>query len=675
MITAGFFFLSFSIFLMFGVLITLLGYFFQCYLFKVFRLKKISLTILLESFGIGTVIFIFYSYFIIDFLRVFNFFTIYLPLVIFDSINLFYTFYKRKSFSKNNLQKFIEKSRNFISDKQVKRHIAILIIIYSLLLLVQGVIETHLNLPSKDPYTWVDIILYLHRYGDLNYDNYTVHGVGFAIFIAGSLLITGNFYIQYFYIKYISIFFFSIIILAIYNISSWFFKKDIEILITLIILLCFNSLLIRFSFAVPSIIATTLGILFFNTLTQKDDMRILLIRGLLLGGMFLTHPLYFLLLFVYLIFYELFLLIQNIKENLKKKENKLSEIIFDFIRKYGIILSISVIITIPYFLNLFISGKSLYKNFTRYLFRGYNANIHNQFNKLQVSASLGLNFINLNPSKTDFLYNLIFFGFDIPINKTLNWGVIFIILGLFWNTKWSNQQKKYLINFIKFTFIFTFMIFIINSFLFIIDNVMILSLASFINQYVKRVFELFSPAWSILFILGVLTPFKFIKKIKTKKIKGYAITKENLITELEKRYDKAYLIVLIVLGASLYSSHLYFQYNLLYTSHYEDDHLTDALLYIGDYFNSEDIEDKTILLPDNFDSKVIFRLLYHRNLKREYLEFDNTNYTELMIEIDVEDVDFVLVYKLETRESCLNKIDERQDVLYENPNYLFFKVK
>ena len=58
-----------------------------------------------------------------------------------------------------------------------------------LLLIVQGVIETQLSLPSKDTYNWLDLILYLHRYGDLNYDNYTVHGVGFVIFSFAKTLI------------------------------------------------------------------------------------------------------------------------------------------------------------------------------------------------------------------------------------------------------------------------------------------------------------------------------------------------------------------------------------------------------------------------------------------------------------------------------------------------------
>ena len=124
----------------------------------------------------------------------------------------------------------------------------------------------------------------------------------------------------------------------------------------------------------------------------------------------------------------------------------------------------------------------------------------------------------------------------------------------------------------------------------------------------------------------------------------------------------------------MYASHLYLQYNVIYSTQYEDDYLTEALLFIGDYFNEEDIEDKTILLPDNFDSKVAYQLIYHKDCDRDYLEFDNTNHTELMNSIEENDADFVLVYKLETKDSCLEEIEDDEDILYENPHFLFYKV-
>ena len=567
MLTIGYFLLSCGIFLLFAFLITVLGYFIQYHLFSSFKLKKISLTIILESFGIGTALFIFYSYFIIDFLRSFTFFTIYLPLLIFDMINLLYFMHKNDYFTLQVLSKVITKIQKLLSNRQIKHHITILIIAFLLLLLVQGVIETHLNYPARDPYTWFEITLYLHKYGDLDYENYTVHGVGFAIFAAGSLLITGNFYIQYFYLKYISTFFLSIILLTVYNMASRFFKRDFEILVTLMVLLSFNSLLFRFSLLVPSIIATSLGVIFFNTLIQEENKRILLIRGILLGGMFLTHPLYFLFLLGYMILFELMILINKIKENLKSRDFKNSRIIFKFIERNIALILIPLIFSIPYFLNLSFSGKNLYRNFTRYLFRGYETNTNNLLTTFSKNHLFEITLISFEPSKSNFLYNLLFFGFEIPINKTLNWGVIFIILGLVYNIKWENHRKRYLIEFIKFSLLLSFIIFIISSLFLVIDNNTIASFTSFIYQYGFRVFELFSPVWSILFVLGVSTIFNFLKKKKTENSK---VDRENQ----EKKYEKFYLVIILILGASIYSTHLYFQYNVIYTSHYDDDYLS-----------------------------------------------------------------------------------------------------
>ena len=92
MLTIGFFFLTFGIFFLFVILLTIFGYFIQYNLFKTFKSQKFSLTLFFESFGVGVVIYIFYSYFIIDFLKSFNFFFNFILLVIFDIANILFYF-------------------------------------------------------------------------------------------------------------------------------------------------------------------------------------------------------------------------------------------------------------------------------------------------------------------------------------------------------------------------------------------------------------------------------------------------------------------------------------------------------------------------------------------------------------------------------------------------------
>ncbi|MFX0186731.1 MAG: hypothetical protein ACFE8A_03245 [Candidatus Hodarchaeota archaeon] len=668
MITIGFFFINFGIFFFFVILLTLLGYFFQYHLFNTFKSKKISLTILLESFGVGTVLYIFYSYFIIDFYKSFNFFFNYLPLIVFVILNLFYIciFYKFKS--EKNFKDLFNNIKNRLSNKLVKRRLTIVLIIFILFLVTQGVIEKNLSLPAKDPYNWFNSILYLHKYGDLDYESYTVYGTGFVIFNAGALLVVQDYYIQYFFIKYNPVFFFFIIILLIFDISSKIFKKDYEILIALVVLLCFNSLLYRFFLCVPSVLATVLGIIFINTLFEKNNLRITIIRGLFIGGIFLIHLWYFILILGFFLLFESYYLILN----LINKENKKSEVLLYFLKKHGLFLAIIIILTIPYFLNLIISDKNIIEHIERYLYRRYSSDslVHSYFKNI---PSIMLTILNLTPSTTDLVKNLLYIGFDIPINKTLSWGFIFIVLGLLYVKKWDSPQKKYLIEFIKFTFVVSFLIFILDAFLFIVDNDIIFSIASFVFTKGKRVFEIFAPCWSILFVLGVKKVIKYIQKVKIKKLNSKMAGIKKQINLIKEKMAKTYLIFLMILGASLFSYHLYLHYNIIYENYFEDDDLTEAVLYIGDYLDRHDIEDENILVP-KLEHSYIYDLIYNKDIDIEKFKYDDTSYSELISAIVSNKTDYVLVKKDETKSSCLEEIEDNMKVLYENDDYLFFKV-
>ena len=664
MLTIGFFFLNFGIFFLFVLLLIILGYFFQYHLFKSFKSKKITLTIILESFGVGTVLFIFYSFLIIDFYKSFNFLFIYLPLIIFDLVNLFYICFIYKFRSNKRLTELLKYFRRMLANKQVIRHLAILILSFLLFMITQGVIETNLSLPAKDPYNWFMSINYLQKHGDLDYDTYTAHGTGFVIYEAGALLIVQDYYVHYFFIKYTPVFFFFLIILLIFEISSKIFTKDYEILTTLIILLCFNSLLYRFSLCVPSLLATVLGVIFINTFFEKDNFRILIIRGILLGGIFLVHLLYFILIFGFFLIFELYYLIVN----MRRKETKNSEIIKYFLKKHGLFLSIIIILMIPYIINIIISGEPIIGHIERYLFRRYTPNslIHSDMTR---SPFITLKLLSMTPSTTDLLKNLIYIGFDIPINKTLSWGIIFIVVGLFYFKKWDSTQKKYLIEFFKFTFILSFFIFILDAFLFIIDNGIIFSIASFVFHKGKRVFEIYTPCWSILFVLGVKKIIIFIEEIKFKKLNKGLLDKQH-ITGVKNK--KAYFILLMILGASLYSFHLYLHYNIIYENYYEDDDLTESVLFIGDYFDKKDLGDEKLLVP-KLSNSYIYDLLHDVDIEK--FDYDDTSYSFLIYTIVSNETDYVLVDKQETQSSALEDIENNMKVLYENHNYLFFKVK
>ncbi len=666
MITIGFFLLGLSIFVIFFTLITLFGFFFQYHIFSIFKEKKFNLTILLESFGIGTLLFICYSYLIINFFRAFNFFTIYLPLIIFDILNLILFLKKRRI----NIKEIIQ---NLLSKKQ---NILLLFFTCLFLLLVMGVIETHLSLGSTDPFRWTESVLYLLRYGDFYYDFMTVRTGGFVIFCAGALLITNELYIQYFFIKYVSTFIFFINILVIYKIVSRFFNKKIEIFICLIIALSFNYLLYRSALFLPSVLTVPLCLIFFMTLFEEESLRILVIRGFLIAGIFLSHILYGLFFLIYFLMYEIINIILILKKNLKTKEFKSFKLISNFLKQNGILLLIISICIIPYILNLVINGYNLFNYTIGFHFNLNNLTIKHIPNLIKFS-SFNVKFIKImNPIETNIIYNIIIYGLSIIVNKTLNWGVIFIILGLFYWKKSFNTKENYIINFIKFSFILTVIIFIVDSCLLMSQDKMIFTVASFINQFGPRVFEIFSPLWCILVIFSIKMIFDHISNKKNKNINRGMIKQENTF-DLTNRFNKAYLIIIMVLGASLYSSHLIIHYNFFYTSYYDDDDLPEAVLFITDYFNDEEFDDYKeirILLPEHPKTNIIYHIIYQKNIEKFYLEFDETSYSELRGIIDDNETDFVLVDKSECKESCISEVKTTMDILFDNTRYLFCKL-
>ena len=673
MFTLGFFLLTSGIFLVFFILITIFGYFFQYHIFKTFKSKKFSLAILLESFVVGTAIYIFYSYITIDFRLPFSFILNYLPIIIFDAINVAYFIWGLKHKDRKELKEIFANIKNKFLNKRIKTHLIIVFVSIVLFLIIQAIMETDLSLPAKDPYNWFNSIAYLHKYGDFDYDSFTTYGMGFVIFDAGALLITNDYYIIYFFIKYNPIFFFILLILIIYNISKKIFKENLEIFATLIVLLCFNSLLYRFSLCVPSTLATILGLIFINTLFEKDNSRIMYIRGFLLGGILLIHVLYFAIFFGFFFIFELYNLIFILKRSIKLKEKKNSVIIFSFLKKYGIYVLILAILFVPYIMNLMISEENIMGIIERYLYRRYapDSLIYYSF-PIVIAKSAFL--LDVTPSSSNLLFNIIFVGFDIPINKTLGWGVIFIVIGLFFTTKWNTSQKKYLIEFIKFSFILSFLIFIFISFLFTLNNKLIFSIASFTYHKGKRVFELFSPLWSILFVFGIKTIFKLFKKYTIKRLSPSIIKIKKEFYLIKKKINKKYFISLLIIIGILYSYHLYLHYNVIYTNYYKDDDLTEAVLFVGDYCSEKDIEDEKILVP-KLSNSYIYSLILQKDVDLIKYKYADTSYSELVNVIDTNETKYVLIDKEEAKSSCIDQIVDNMKILYENHQYMFFKVE
>ncbi len=679
MFILGYFFITFFIFILFSILLFLLGYFIQYYSFSSFRTRKIDLSTFLESFGIGTVIFIAYSYLIIDFFRFFNFLSMYLPLLVFDSLNMIIICYKKRNGLKHEIIEKFKEIRDYALSNKGKNKCMILIVVFLLVFIVMGVIITDLSYPARDTFIWASNVMYLCKYGDFYYEFITVHTAGFVIFSAGALLISPDFYVMFFFLKFLPLFLFFITILAYYRLFAFIFKKDIEIAISLVSTLSFNYFLYRSILPLPSILVSALFAILISTFTEKENLRLLIVRGLLLGGIFLTHILYAPIFIMFYLFFEVLNLISEKKQNKTTKSLSFFKLFVGYSKKNIILFLPFIAIIIPYFLNGFINGYNFFSYYSAYIdTEPYLSTQTNETYNSIIIQPYNIILTAYTPSHTNIFYNLYFFGISFILTKTLNWGIIFLILGIFYKNKKITDQKKYLIEFINLTFIITCIIFIMSSLLLIAGKGIIFTLADFVIHYGGRIFELFSGLWSILIVLGMKRIFKYVNQKKTNE--NINTNKEKSKNSIEKsdysskKRKKAYFIVLLIVGASLYSSHLVIQYNFLYTNYYKDDNLTEAVLFISDYIDKENINRATILLPENPTTNFIYKLIYYENIDNVIVEYDDISYSDLLILITNNSANFVLLNKLETKESCLDKINEEMNVLDENSHYIFFEI-
>ncbi|MHA1147606.1 MAG: hypothetical protein ACTSR8_05125 [Promethearchaeota archaeon] len=568
--------------------------------------------------------------------------------------------------------------KSYLSSEQGKPRILILFVIFSLTFVVLGVIFVDLSYPARDPYLWVSSAMYLNKYGDFNYEFITVHTAGFVIYSAGATLITPNFQTMFFFLKFIPIFLFLITILAYYHLFSLFFKKNIEIVAALIITLSFNYFLYRSIHPVPSILVSCLFTILLSTFIEEGNLRIFIVRGLLVGGMFLTHILYAPIFLIFYFLFEIFFLIREKIMNKERKDFNFSLVFLNHIKSDIFLLMSFIIIIIPYFLNVIVNGYNFFNYYFAYIDKEEYFSSVTKINCL-LKLFLPNNFVLVvkNPSQTNILYNLYNFGISFLLTKTLNWGIIFLFIGLFYRTKKFTTQKKYFVGFVNFTFILTCGAIIVASLLLITGKGPIYALAYFVIHYGGRIFELFSGLWAILVIYSVK---RIIKYILSKTNNTIGINKKKVSNpkkndrKFSQQQKKAYSIMLLIIAGSLYSNHLIVQYYFLYTNYYEDDNLTESVIFIGDYFDRNGVKDTQILLPDNPTTNFIYKLIYYENIEKSIVEIKDTSYSDLETLIINNSADYVLFNKLEAKGNCLDRINENMEVLYENSHYIFFKV-
>ncbi len=631
---------TFFLLFIYSIIISLFGYLIITIYNRDYLCKKLTLKRLLKTFAIGLSFHLIYGMIIIS-LRILNFFTIYLPFIICDIGFIVYIYYK-KSKSIRMYFRMLKKKNFILFFKENISLILIFFIVFFLLYTIQMYfINQVLPYPGNDPYYWFNNIWFVHKYGFMDYDVIQSYPPGFVIFSSSIISFIDDYTFFYYFLKYLPIFFSVINLLVLYVISKDLFKKKINIYFTLVMYLGFTFIFTRNNKALPSLLATTLGFLFLLFLGKgsSKDMNLkissmktfmmsniknkkVILKGLLFTGISLAHPLYGLLYMIFYFFYEFFLFLKSTKTD---SISKLLLIRNFFISQFLIFL-IFVVMLSPYAIGTSINrGANVIESYlfyfsdpnkTQSLFNNM-ASLGELFRDLGIGILFKSFYYYLNQFFLNLFIGTHFYSF---YKETIQVGIILVMIGLFLNYKkyhYINEKQNVLINFFKFIFILVFLLLTFSQILILFACYPIYCnfLWWFYDLYRLRLFELFSGYWAILF---VLTFDYIIIMIKEK----YLRAKKNRIpTKKFIRYSKISLITVIT-----FTSGFFYITNfgkIEFGINFNKDQL-DSILFIGNYFDENPLEDKKRILLENLDSNAIYGLIVDKNLeKKNYNKSDN----------------------------------------------------
>ncbi len=680
----SYFTISLALFLVVFISCFLFGFFFLNTLFPIFKTKKLDLQFTLLSFGVGVVIFIWYAY-LIDTFFIFNFYTIILPIFI---INLGFFLYCYK-FNPNFRERCSKQSLDSII-KKFKQHESLLLILISAICLGSFLLFFRLSwfysYLSKDPYIWFYNTKYLIQNGNLDYEEIGGYSAGMVFYVGACTLLVKDYMTFFFFLKYNTIFFFSINTTVVFYISNKIFKNKVFIFFTLLIFLSFNLMFYRYLIGAPSSLATTIAFIFLLTFEFKDNYQIFILKGIILAGIYLFHPLMaFFFLIVYFIFIFFDLMIKILANNkLMNKKSSLLSLVKTTIKSLFFTILFFFLSLIPYLINQIFknpSGIPIIETISFY-FKDLNA----------IYIPNNNHFLALwqNPFEF-FMYWFVrggnnYFrdiGFNSPIltqindlySKSLSFGLIFIVIGFFISYKtlirknlvFDNQTQ--LILFIKTSFLFSISYFLLLGLVQYLKIEELIPGYYLFNNYRFRPLELFEGFWSIFFTFSL---FIFKEKIKKMYIRIINMGRKVKI-EYQNTKNKrvVFYISILLIGSFFYFTNFQRTY---FNSYYEDEEINEVFWEMGKYFDSYSITKEQNLLIQKITPPSIYRQIsYHTNLNLIKLEFNNSM-TYTAINIDKDEIDYIMVDKNIISEELMDNITKHFDTQYENSDY-FFGVK
>lgn len=607
------------------------------------------------SFGIGLSIYVSISYFL-DIFKLFNFFTAYLSIIIFDSLFLVYFFNKNhdelmvkynKDFLKERLKQFLSVKNNLIQ-------LCALIFTIIFIFIIQWVIITEAtSLNYTDPYKWYQATFYLLDNGHIDYTHLDYnYPSGHAFFNAGVLLIYPDYLFGYYYFKLIPIYFILFYVIIAFVIVRKLFKSNYLIILSLLFILTSRYFISRTLLYLSSSLASALLIISLIILINKYPDYVM---GFFIAGLYLIHNL--------TTFYFIFVLLSYYLIRFLLKAKKL-EIVLEQIFSIIFLIGITIVLLIPYLLGIYLIYNDSLIDFVAHFFERFSKADYAYLIKYSRYHDEGL--INL-------VYPLDYFKSFIKIDllelidellkRSIYLFFIFTILGLiiYLNPKKNVKDIE--------TLIF-FKLFIIVIILFFFLPYFFDSLNFFI-KFRKRILQSFSLPIIIMALYSIewiVNLSKNFTKFLAFKLKFY----ENLI-HTNKFYSKLFRIesiIIIFLTASLSSSVLTHRFPDYY--YYYEDELVEVVLYLRTH-----AEPNSKILRKDYDTTPIFRMLYDMKVKEWDLNKSST-YDDLLLEIDERDIDYLIFPKDYFHNGSIDNLITKEDdfkELVDNDEYFLFKIK
>ena len=663
------FFLTGLSFVLFLSIITIFGFLLIYILYKdIINLPFLELVVL--SLGSGIIFYFLYSYFIEIFLF-FNFFTILLPIIIFNIIVfiflLKFDLRMKQKLNLQNIKQYLIKN---------KKDIIIFLLFFFVVIFFQFEIQYYKivefePLLSTDPYYWCRNTMYLIDYGHIDYDQIKSYAPGFLLLNGGINLIFPRFRLIFFFQKFAPIFYMTLIIFIGFVLSRIIFKQKFLIFLIMFGFLTLYYFNYRFLIGFPSALATILFLIF--TITFIDPEIPYYFKGILLAGPMLCHSLLggiaFSIFFIYIILHFFSLLIA-------RKESK--KIAYKFLKENFINILI------------FLGFISFYLYRLIFLIQWYIGDWFNvsSINIFPSSSNFNANNILLL-DLTEFSNDNIFFdnlkNFFELIQKQIWYGKPwFFLVCFYFFIRIRKKNYKKCENFIAilkisaiFLFLFLFLYYFMISF-FPSDSFG--AFLEWFSHYGERIFEFGAGVFIFMFIFTIHDIYFLFGKITVYLKKKFPIynkflNRNNLNTlkgKLIRIFKAPCRIESVVIIFGLCFTYYLFENNrrFAYSYKFHDNEKMEMILALGDCESPNPTTNITILLPESI-GELLLKFLYRYNV--DFFDI-RQDYPELKKIILSKNASYVVIPINDVSENIIRQFVFSYEIFFETLDYFVFKI-